>query len=88
MFGGGIMPALLTAQQSSAIANDPDAQVMLQALKVARTPQEALWEPEVASNLQQNVQKALNGQATAQQVLTDASNQALKTIQADMKLGE
>jgi ABC-type glycerol-3-phosphate transport system substrate-binding protein len=87
MFGGGIMPALLTAQQSSAITNDPDAQVMLQALKVARTPQEALWEPEVASNLQQNVQKALNGQATAQQVLTDASNQALKTIQADMKLG-
>jgi ABC-type glycerol-3-phosphate transport system substrate-binding protein len=88
MFGGGIIPALLTAQRSPAIASDPDAQVMLQALKVARTPQDALWEPEVASSLQQEVQKALNGQATAQQALTDASNQGLKTIQADMKLGE
>lgn len=87
VFTGGIIPATLAAQQSSAIASDADAQVMLEALKVARTPQDAIWEPEVASGLQLDVQKAMNGQVTPQQALTEASAAAQRTIQSELSLG-
>jgi len=73
MIVGGVMPALQSAQQTPAIAGDGDAQLVLQALKVARTPQDAIWEPEVAASLEMDVQKALNGQASAQQALAAAS---------------
>jgi len=88
MIVGGVMPALQSAQQTPAIAGDGDAQLVLQALKVARTPQDAIWEPEVAASLEMDVQKALNGQASAQQALAAASAQALHTIQQDVAMGE
>jgi multiple sugar transport system substrate-binding protein len=87
LFSGGIIPALLSAQQAPAVTGNPDAQVMLQALKVAQTPQDALWEPEVAADLEADVQKALNGQSTPQQALADASSKALRTIQSEQSLG-
>lgn len=88
MLAGGVMPALRSAQQAPALTGDADATLMLQALQVARTPQDAVWEPEVASELDMDVQKTLNGQMTPQQALADASAHAVQTIQQAVTLGE
>lgn len=88
MLAGGVMPALRSAQQSPALTGDPDAALLLQALQVARTPQDAVWEPEVASELDMDVQKALNGQLTPQKALADASAHAVQTIRQAATLGE
>lgn len=88
VFGDGVIPALLAAQQAPAVRGDADAQVMLQALNVARTPQGFIWQPEVASLLAGDVQKAINGQVTPQQALADASTHAQRIIQQDVTLGE
>lgn len=88
IFADGVIPALLAAQQSSTVRSDADAQTMLQALKVARTPQDFAWQPEIASLLAGDVQKVLNGQATPQQALADAGTRAQRTIQQDVTLGE
>lgn len=87
MFGSGTLPALLSAQQTPAITGDADAQVMLEALTVARTPQDFLWEPEVEGILDGAAQKALNGQATPQQALSAAAASAQRTIQQAVTLG-
>jgi ABC-type glycerol-3-phosphate transport system substrate-binding protein len=85
---GGAIPALLQAQQAPAAASDADVQVMLQALKVARNPQDISWEPEVASILNGEVGKAVSGQETPQQALDAADSAAKRTIQQDETLAK
>jgi ABC-type glycerol-3-phosphate transport system substrate-binding protein len=88
LLDGGIIPALHSAQQTPTLTGDADAGLMLKALQVAHTPQDAVWEPEVASELDMDVQKALNGQVTPQKALADASAHAVQTIQQAVTLGE
>jgi multiple sugar transport system substrate-binding protein len=85
-YRAGAIPASLPAQQASALASDPDAQIMLQALKVARNPQSIDWEPDVANQLNNAVQQALNGQSTVKQALDQANTQGTQTIQQNLRL--
>ena len=86
LFGGGTIPSLLAAQQAPPVAGDPDAAVMLQALRSGRVEQNFPWTAEVAGQLNAMIPQALDGRLSAQQALDQARAQAARTIEQDVTL--
>ncbi|MCL4508605.1 MAG: extracellular solute-binding protein [Chloroflexi bacterium] len=88
IYQAGTIPALQSAQQSSSIVSDASAQAMLKAMTAGRFPQKFLSAQEIASDLDNAVNRALLQGSGAKAAIATAERQGEQILKQNAALNK